>query len=96
MLSRNQNNYIANYPLKENPPRNKKKIISPVLERENLSVKNQSCAINYNKQSILMPPLKMQLSKRKTFSFLKVLSIKIKAIHGKITTVRSNTLLFLG
>ena len=56
-----QNTYFGRFQPREKASYTKKKIISPVLERENLPQKNYN-VLNYNKQKILMPPVKKPLS----------------------------------
>ena len=54
-----QNTYFGRSQARERPNFIRKKIISPVLERENQAQRN---VLTYNKQTILMPPVKKSLN----------------------------------
>ena len=54
-----QKTYFGKFQAKERPNFIKKKIISPVLERESQAQRN---VLTYNKQTILMPPVKKSLN----------------------------------
>ena len=54
-----QNRYLGRFQAREKPNFIRKKIISPVLERENPAQRN---VLTYNKQTILMPPVKKSLN----------------------------------
>ena len=56
-----QNRYLGRFQAREKPNFIRKKIISPVLERENLPQRSV-LTLSYNKQTILMPPVKKPLS----------------------------------
>ena len=70
----NPSNCFGKCPLKGRN-QNRKKMISPVLSRENLVSRNPAHVLNYQQQSILMPPVKKPLIKdfsKKKINFLKV------------------------
>ena len=54
-----QNTSLGRFQARERPNFIRKKIISPVLERENPAQRN---VLTYNKQTILMPPVKKSLN----------------------------------
>ena len=54
-----QNTSFGRFQARERPNFIRKKIISPVLERENPAQRN---VLTYNKQTILMPPVKKSLN----------------------------------
>ena len=54
-----QNTSFGRFQAREKPNFIRKKIISPVLERENQAQRN---VLTYNKQTILMPPVKKSLN----------------------------------
>ena len=54
-----QNTSFGRFQARERPNFIRKKIISPVLERENPAPRN---VLTYNKQTILMPPVKKSLN----------------------------------
>ena len=74
-----QSNYFGKFQPKEKE-QSRKKIISPILARENQAlVKSQSmgcvATVKYNKQQILMPPVKKHLESKRgktSANFLKV------------------------
>ena len=73
-LCSTRNNYFGKY-LPKGSLQNKKKIINPVLAKENPVSKSTPYTLAYNRQTILMPPVKKPLINKvntRKLNFIKV------------------------